>query len=78
VQCRERMILKRELLYISNICICKYRVLFFQNFHNKKWVHIMLEVSIWLTKYWTHEYIRYSSIFGAITHACSRILFNIP
>jgi len=38
----------------------------------------MLEVSIWVTKYWTHENIRYSSVFGAITHACSTVSFNIP
>lgn len=53
-------------------------MLFFQNFHNKKWVHIIVGVLIWVTKYWTRGYIRYSSIFGAITHGCSRILFNIP
>ena len=37
----------------------------------------MLEVLIWVTKYWTHEYIRYSSKFGGITHVVPRILFNI-
>jgi len=43
VQCRERMILKRGVtVHFHYIYICKYRVLFFQNFHNKKWVHIML------------------------------------
>lgn len=72
------MILKRVTILFHNI-VRKYSVLVFQSFHNKKWVHIMLEVSVRVTqKCCMHEYIRYSRTFGDITHAVSGILFHIP